>query len=457
MKLQVITLILFSIGLAYSVLFKGGVYPSDWNVTLIVIGVVSLIYWLSKPPPPRTPRMESWLWWPLAMLPFYVLLQLVPLPESVLAIVSPERAEQMEGLRRIAQVGLAPISVFPPATLAYFFRTLAYLSVLLTMREITWLSSDHRWGIVTPLVLVGTLEAALGMFQVAEDWPNGTARGTYVNRDHFAGLLELILPLAIMYAVAIWRRADRHKRSPAGPAFASAGLAGMAGLMLLGIIYSVSRMGFLVALCSLFAVTLMSMGPHLPSRRLRWYSAGAVGLLVILSFVLLPPDQLIARFADIASTDKISADDRLHMWRETLSLIQAYPWFGCGLGGFESAFGKFQVSLPTYIVDYAHNDYLQFLAELGLVGSLIAAVLISTVTYKAIRATLQENTVDGRCLAIGCVSSMIAMMLHNLVDFNLQIPANALVMAWISGVALGLGDRLTRRDRVLRNPPTASP
>ena len=308
--------------------------------------------------------MEPWLRWSVLMLPLYVVFQLMPLPGNLLAVISPERAEQIEGLRRIAQVGLVPITVSPPATVEYLFRILCYLSVLITIRDIGWLSSGRRWGIITPLLLVGTCQAALGMFQVAQDWPNGAARGTYVNRDHFAGLLEMCLPFAIMYAIAIWRREDRQNRSPAGPAFAAAAVAGIAGMMLIGIIYSLSRMGFLVALFSLFVVTLMSLRPRLPSRRLRWLAVGLVGVLAVLSFVLLPPDQLIARFADMASTDKISADDRLHIWKESVSLIRAYPWVGCGLGGFESAFGRFQIGLPTYTVDYAHNDYLQALAEL---------------------------------------------------------------------------------------------
>ena len=457
MTLQLVTLVLFAIGFGYSVLFKGGVWPSDWHVTLILIGAGSLIYWLFPSSVQKIPKMGRWLRWALLLLPLYALWQLVPLPESVLAVLSPERAEQLQGLRSIVRTGFAPLSVLPPATVEYFFRILACLCVLITVRQITWLTSDWRWAVVIPLLVIGTLEAGLGMFQVAEDWPSGTARGTYVNRDHFAGLLEMCLPLAIMYAVAVWRREDRQTTSRAAPAFAAAGLAGLAGLMLLGIIYSLSRMGFLVALCSLFLMTLLSIRPRGPSKGWLWLSAGSIGVGVIVLFVLLPPDQLIARFADMASTDKISADDRLRMWRESLGLIRAYPWFGCGLGGFESAFGKFQISMPTFIVDYAHNDYLQCLAEMGVIGATIVAILFGTIFSTSIRATLRQESVDAKCLAIGCVSSITAMMLHSLVDFNLQIPANSLALAWVSGVALGLGAQLTKRDRASRSRSKASP
>jgi O-antigen ligase len=457
MKLNVLTLVLFSCGLVYAALFKGGVWPSDWHISLVLIGAGSLVFWLSPSSRHRIPKLDRWLCWPVLLLPSYVLFQLLPLPPTVLSAISPERAEQLGALQPIVKMEFAPLSVLPAATVEYFFRILAYLSVVITVRAITWLWSDRRWTVAIPVLVLGTAEAALGMFQVAENWPNGTARGTYVNRDHFAGLLEMTLPLAIMYAVAVWSREDRKTRSRALPALAAAGLAGLAGLMLLGIIYSLSRMGFLVALCSLFVLTLLSVRPRVPSRRWLGLAMALIGISAILLFVLLPPDQLIARFADMASTDKISADDRLQMWRESVGLIRAYPWFGCGLGGFESAFGRFQVSLPTFTVDYAHNDYLQSMAELGVVGATIAAAFVGAVLSKAIRATGRQEAGDGRYLAIGCLGSIIAMLLHSLVDFNLQIPANSLVLAWISGISLGLADQLTTRDRASRNRSKAYP
>ena len=267
------------------------------------------------------------------------------------------------------------------------------------------------------------------------------AQGTYVDRDHFAGLLEMLLPLAVMYAITIWRRADTRLQSPALPAIGSAVFGALGALLLLGIIYSLSRMGFLVALCTLVVIAILTVGPRLPSQRTRLWALGGIALLVVLAFVFLPPDQLIARFAEMASTDRVSAEDRLNFWRETLALIQAYPVFGCGLGAYESAFRRFQAVDPTYAIDAAHNDYLQFAAELGIAGFIILATLAIVILYKTIRAILEEETIDGHYLAIGCLGSMLAMLLHSLVDFNLQIPANALTMAWICGIPLGLQQR----------------
>jgi O-antigen ligase len=424
-------------GVGYAAFAKGGVWPQDWNITLVFLGVGVLACWLFQSRLPSSgPRAQPWLNWLLIGLICYILFQLVPLPQTVLGALSPRRAEQLQALRQIVAGNFAPLSVLPPATLAYLLRIIAYLSVLLVVRQVTFLS-DGDWAVVVPLFAIGAFEATVGMFQIAADWPDGTARGTYVDRDHFAGLLEMILPFTVMYGVAIWRRADTRYKSPAGPAIGSAAMAALAVLLLLGIIYSLSRMGFLVALCSLFAIAVLAVGPRTPVRY-RWMGVAIIGLSIVLAFVLLPPNQLIARFADLASSDRVSADTRLHLWGETLSLIQAYPLFGCGLGGYESAFRAFQVTLPAMSIDFAHNDYLQFLSELGTVGFVILALLVSTLVYQALRAAVQQEAIDGRCLAIACVGSLMAMLLHSVADFNMQIPANASVMAWVSGIALGL-------------------
>jgi len=160
-----------------------------------------------------------------------------------------------------------------------------------------------------------------------------------------------------------------------------------------------------------------------------------VAALAALLFVFLPSDQLIERFGSLDFSDGLTRQDRLDLWRETLPLIAAYPIFGCGLGGYESAFMPHKISGPLLTDDYAHNDYLQSLAELGLAGFLIVATLIAAVLFQGIRATVRHATPDGRALATACVASIAAILLHSTVDFNLYIPANALVLAWISAIA----------------------
>jgi O-antigen ligase len=88
--------------------------------------------------------------------------------------------------------------------------------------------------------------------------------------------------------------------------------------------------------------------------------------------------------------------------------------------------------------DYAHNDYLQLLAELGVVGFTIAIALALAILVKLLRTYMNSKNIDKRCVALACIGSFTAIGLHSLVDFNLYIPANAMLLSWIGGIAAGL-------------------
>jgi O-antigen ligase len=273
------------------------------------------------------------------------------------------------------------------------------------------------------------------MFQAFASWPSAEATGTYTNRDHFSGLLEMVLPLAILYGLAILRQKRARFESPALPAIAACLVWAVSGLLLLGIIYSLSRMGFLDALFVLFFIGVLSVGPRVPSRKWRWYSFSAVGAIILFMFFFFPPSQLIARFAEISSAGQVSADARLSFWKSTIQLIKANLWFGTGFGGFESPFLKYQTSANGYRVEFAHNDYLQHLAELGVLGFAPTLALIGGVLAETFRGILKLGEDERRLLVIACAGSFLAIAIHSLVDFNLYIPGNAMTLAWIGGIA----------------------
>jgi len=153
---------------------------------------------------------------------------------------------------------------------------------------------------------------------------------------------------------------------------------------------------------------------------------------VILAFAFLAPVPLVLRFS------QVSSEGRLDVAKDTLHLIAAYPVFGTGLGGYESAFEKFKTTGYVLAQDYAHNDYLQFLAELGLVGFLIGATFLVLILAKAVRFSLRNPDPDIRWLALACTGALVAILIHSTADFNLYVPANAMLLAWICGLAAGL-------------------
>ena len=403
--------------------------------------------------------MLSWL---ALLLPLYVAFQLIPLPDALLRILSPARAELASGLAPVvADSGFAGLSVLPSATLSHLVRVCSCAVIFLLLRQLTWSRSERPWIFAAPIITLASFEAALGVVQHAIGGPEVIASGTYVNRNHFSGLLEMALPFAVLYPVAVLRRSRSRRHSPLLPAVKASSVLILAALMLIGILFSLSRMGFVAALCAAALVGLLALARPTTTRRKSWAGirlVPVVALVVglgVLSFVFLPSDRLVNRFAEIASTEEITAQGRLELWSDTWELISAYPLFGCGLGAYEPAMLKYNASHPLVRTDYAHNDYLQLLAELGAVGFLIAAALAITVLSRALRAASAVAEHDGRYLALACVGAMAAILIHSLVDFNLYMPANAMVLAWIAGISAGLpsSSKEVSLSDVLEIPP----
>lgn len=429
------TLLLLSFALAWTVFLRGGVWPSDWSVSLGVIGSASTGYWLFSRPTNRAPTMASWLGWLVFLLPCYVMFQLVPLPVGVLQILSPARSTLLLQLKPILpQVVSAPLTVSPPETVLGLFTILGYIATFLLVRELAWCFSTRPWVVALPIILIAAFEASLGMFQVFAKWPSGQATGTYTNRDHFAGFLEMVLPFALLFGLVIFRSTTYASNLSIRSALAVCAIWGIAALLLLSITYSLSRTGFVVALGVLLMVGAFSIIPRLPSRVWRWPSAGAIGMAIVLICILFPPDQLIKRFADASSSDDISGVTRVSIWKDTLPLIAEFRIFGCGLGGFEPAFLKHQTVTANYSIAFAHNDYLQYLAELGLIGFTLLGALVSGIAVQVVRTASKVADEPRRLLLIACAGGFLAMLVHSLVDFNTYVPANAMTLAWIAGL-----------------------
>jgi O-antigen ligase len=378
---------------------SGGLPQGNLNPSIFIAGLASLASWTA--PDRSRVRLARVTLWLLLALPAWASLQLV-------------------------------FSVKPSATLLHVFRIATYAAVFLFAWDLGRRHCGRPWIPVLPIILVALLEAVLGLVQ-ADRGGAVLASGTYPNRNHFAGLLEMALPFALLLPVSILKNSPHRFHSPAKPAILACVLFTFAAALLLGIVYSLSRGGYISALASLFVTGALALGR---SGIRKWLPLGLMAVLVILAFVFLPTDQLIARFADIAATDDITADERARLWSETLRLIAAYPVFGCGLGAYESGFYRFKTVAPLSTVDFAHNDYLQILAEFGLIGFLLLAALLIRTLVRVFRATLGDG--PQRYLAIACGGSLTAILLHSFVDFNLYIPANAMVLAWIAGVAEAL-------------------
>ncbi|HYA17698.1 MAG TPA: O-antigen ligase family protein, partial [Bryobacteraceae bacterium] len=252
------------------------------------------------------------------------------------------------------------------------------------------------------------------------------ATGTYANANHLAGLLEMSLPFALaMTAQAV----ERRRVLSIIPA------AACCVLIFASLLYTLSRAGFAGAIVAIAVLAgLLASGKE---RRRRALAAFAILAVFAAILFLAVPNQLLDRLAD--TDGDVLPDVRFQIWRETLRLIGAYPVFGCGLGTYVSAIQQYRVSsTPIALVDYAHSDYLQLLAEWGFVGFAPALAFALLLLSRGLRGAATAGRRDQRWLPAACFAGLVALAIHSFADFNLYIPVNAMVAAWIAGIIAGL-------------------
>jgi O-antigen ligase len=171
---------------------------------------------------------------------------------------------------------------------------------------------------------------------------------------------------------------------------------------------------------------------------------GRMGSFLAATFIILSiclaawigPGPIVSRFQTVNEEYSLGGQSRLSMWRDALPLIKEHPWLGTGLGTFPIAYTSGQTAFLSQFVNHAHNDYLELAADLGIPAALVLFGSILFILARAIRSFLTGERDFERIVALGCVGSIVAILLHSFADFNLYIPANALLFSAILGLAI---------------------
>jgi O-antigen ligase len=425
-----VCLALLTVALGYAAFRTGGVEFSDWNLSLLLVGFASVLYLLRTRSLPLLSSPSCWIAWMTILLPAYVAFQLLPLPLWLLGVLSPERARLADSLAAITgSSAFASLSINPANSASLLLTLVGYVLVFLVVRDVAARLTDSvLWGPAIPLILIGATEAGIGLIQAASD---GDVLGTYGSWDHFAGLLEMILPFAVMYGILNVRRESELTSLRLSNACKACVAFVAAVLLFLAALYSTSRMGTVATIGGLLVMGAFAVHSR---QAAAWRKAASIVFLAIVALLVLvyfSPNTLISRFGGLL----VGEESRWPIWRNTFSLIRAFPLFGCGLGNFGTAFVRFQTADLQNDYEYAHNDYLQLISELGIIGFFIFGTLIFFICRAVIRATSKALDRRARYLGLACIGALAAIGLHSLADFNLYVPANAFVLAWIAGIA----------------------
>ncbi len=219
--------------------------------------------------------------------------------------------------------------------------------------------------------------------------------------------------------------------------------------MLAAIALSLSRMAFVSVLGSAAMLSVLVVNRVAPHRK--WSALAATSAILFVAFVFAAPLDLVQRFGDLFFDP--TGGGRWPIAKDTLQLFAAYPVFGSGLGTFSPALLPYQSFGFDVAWANAHNDYLELLATLGILGFLLVGTLILLVTYGCVRASSDRDSTR-RWLGLACCGSFVAILIHSVGDFNMFVPANAIALAWIGGISASLaahdGRRVSTRQRHTR-------
>jgi O-antigen ligase len=250
----------------------------------------------------------------------------------------------------------------------------------------------------------------------------GWAFGPYVNHNHYAGLMEMLIPISVAYV------ASRPRHHPGRVILVFAASVAIVSLLLSG-----SRGGMLSLLSEvvILAAILYWRGAAEDWRRLARVGPLAI-LTVLLLFFWLDPGEISARLATVVrlarSTD-VSPAQREAVALDSLRILRQHPWLGAGLGTFEVAYPQHQSFPSDYVWEHAHNDYAEALVESGFSGGLLILLALGIFLSFAFRGAADRLQHPEGKIQLGAALACCGLLVHSFFDFNLHVPANA---AWFA-------------------------
>jgi O-antigen ligase len=377
---------------AFSVLAHGAV--EVWSSSALEVGAAALLllWGILTFRAPEPELRENALVWPLAAFLLLGLAQLV-FGWSLYPFLT--RTE-------LPRIG---------ACFVLFFLAVQVFRERRQLRSLVWFLlflgfAVALFGIVQYFTFNGKL------YWVREIPEGGYPFGPYVNRNHFAGFVELLGPLGL--AVLLFRGV-RKDQVP---------LAGLFTLVLLGALFVSPSRGGIVGFG--FEVLVLAF---IAFRREKKISPGVavVFLLALAALVAwLDVGQAVERFVKTRPGD-VASSRRIVILKGTLRIFLDHPLTGTGLGTFITVYPRYETLYDGKIVNHAHNDYAEALADSGLPGGLCGLAFLVLFFRGAFSRLEAEQSHLSLALHAGSLAACCGLLLHSLVDFNLHLPSNALL------------------------------
>lgn len=411
-----------------SVLLFGLVELWSFSIVSIAISLSSLYYAFNRRLSINGSRVFLFSLF-LLLFPF---IQLIPLPFSLLKTIHPGISNLFE-MPSGLNPSLHSVSIYPHATEMEMIRLVVSLMFFL----MTAYGIDGKNGVRKIVKMLSIFGFFLSLFSIIQyaSWngkiywfreltQGGTPFGPYVNRNHFAGLMGMIVPMSLGLAFS-----EREKEKKILFIFLSV-------IMTLALFFSLSRGGIISFLGGISVFAFVIIGKWRSTKRLLPLFIFLV--IVLLYLLYLGIDPIVERFY---KTD-ITAEERLTVWKASLPVIKDFLILGSGLGTFQYIFKSYKPEGLYGYWDHAHNDYIELLIETGIFGFMLVSVFIIMV-FKGLFRNIGRDIY----LKASLISSIVTMLIHSFFDFNLHIPSNAIFFSMVLGLAVAIHRHRNTEDR----------
>jgi O-antigen ligase len=327
---------------------------------------------------------------------------------------------------------------------------------------VNFFASRERLGtLISFLVIYGVALALFGLIQNFT-WEGrvygfrvskaSVAFGPFINRNHFAGYMEMLIPVPISLVVA---RVVR-KQSWMFYGFAAA-------IMGLSLVMSKSRGGIISLMAGLIFIAVASsqLRKNKERRSLEQNTAAsvlkrigavaAIGAAIFIGVIWIGAEEVVRRAGETidqvrSANQQETYTSREWIWKDTWKMVRANPLLGVGIGAYETVYPTYASGDDPYFrIDFAHNDYLQVLADAGIVGGLLALWFIVLVA-RAVLSGINASDPLIAAMALSAGAGIFSILVHSLFDFNLQIPSNSLLFLLLSAVASYAGASADRSN-----------
>ena len=378
----------------------------------------------------------------------WIVVQALPLPAGVLGLLSPRALEIHSTTHSYPSLSL---DVY--ATRQAALQTLAYL--LFFCLTLLLVNNKPRIRLLAQaIILGGVFQAAYGSL-MALSGDAAVATGTFINRNHLAGYLEMCLAAGVGLMLAElssaravgWRDSTRELLRTLLGNKARVRLALV--VMVTGLVLTRSRMGNVAFFVSLTGVGCFYL---LAVRKLSGRTIAFFASLLVIDLLVVGNFFGIEKVAERFQQASIDSKERVNTDRDALAMLRDFPLTGIGAGSFHAVYPMYtSARVVSGFTRHAEDDYLQFACEFGLVFATVLGAVVLASLWTAIRAQLKRRDQLLQGMGFAATMAIVALLIHSAVDFNLQIPANAamfvvmLALGWVcrywDPLALAPGDR----------------